>query len=155
MRCLGRFDTAGYVRFWCLVRDGLVVSCYACLGCGEKLVKFNFSGKLEFWIQRDCRTTSHPIISMLRANRLSRNGCQGYLTFVQDTQAKWPKLEQMLVVKEFVDVFSEELTGLSPDREIEFGIELAPGIEPISIPSYRVAPTELKELKETLARIDW
>ena len=53
----------------------------------------------------------------------------------------------MEVVKEFVDVFPEDLSGLSPDREVEFTIELLPGTNPISIPIYRMAPAELRELK--------
>ena len=51
---------------------------------------------------------------------------------------------------EFPDVFSEELPGLPPDRELEFAIHLLPGTAPILIPPYRMAPTELKELKVQL-----
>ena len=51
------------------------------------------------------------------------------------------------MVWEFPDVFPEELPGLPPDREIEFGIDLVPGVEPKSITPYRMAPVELKELK--------
>ena len=53
-------------------------------------------------------------------------------------------------MNEFEDVFSEELPGLPPDREIEFEIELLPGTVPISQAPYRIAPTELKELKVQL-----
>ncbi|XP_070010212.1 uncharacterized protein [Nicotiana sylvestris] len=42
------------------------------------------------------------------------------------------------------------LPGIPPDREIDFGIDVIPGTQPISIPPYRMAPTELKELKEQL-----
>ncbi|GJU06978.1 putative nucleotidyltransferase, ribonuclease H [Tanacetum coccineum] len=48
------------------------------------------------------------------------------------------------------DVFPDELPGLPPAREIKFGIELVPGAEPISKAPYRMAPVELKELKEQL-----
>ncbi|GKD65771.1 putative reverse transcriptase domain-containing protein [Tanacetum coccineum] len=53
-------------------------------------------------------------------------------------------------LREFADVFPDELPGLPPAREIEFGIELIPGAEPISKAPYRMAPVELKELKEQL-----
>ena len=46
--------------------------------------------------------------------------------------------------------FLEELPGLPPDREIEFGIDVPPGTQPISIPPYRMAPLELRELKVQL-----
>ena len=53
-------------------------------------------------------------------------------------------------MNEFVDVFSKDLPGIPPEREIEFGIDLLPDTQPISIPPYRMAPEELKELKEQL-----
>ncbi|GJR07740.1 ty3-gypsy retrotransposon protein [Tanacetum coccineum] len=59
-------------------------------------------------------------------------------------------IENLSVVREFADVFPDELPGLPPAREIEFGIELIPGAEPISKAPYRMAPVELKELKEQL-----
>ena len=51
---------------------------------------------------------------------------------------------------EFPDVFPDELPGLPPDREIEFGIELVPGTAPISRRPYRMPPDELAELKKQL-----
>ncbi|WVZ70973.1 LOW QUALITY PROTEIN: hypothetical protein U9M48_019600 [Paspalum notatum var. saurae] len=48
---------------------------------------------------------------------------------------------------DFPDVFSEELLGPPPDRDVEFAIELVPGTAPVSRRPYRMAPDELKELK--------
>ncbi|GJW03065.1 putative reverse transcriptase domain-containing protein [Tanacetum coccineum] len=67
-----------------------------------------------------------------------------------DTSLESPNIENLFVVREFADVFPDELPGLPPAREIEFGIELIPGAEPISKAPYRMAPVELKELKEQL-----
>jgi len=50
-------------------------------------------------------------------------------------------------VSKFLDMFLEDLLGLPPEREPKFSIELLPGTAPISIPSYRMAPIKLKELK--------
>ena len=57
------------------------------------------------------------------------------------------------VVCEFPDVFSEELPGLPPVREVEFTIELLPGTGPISMALYRFAPAELVELKKQLQEL--
>ncbi|GJS25791.1 retrotransposon protein, putative, ty3-gypsy subclass [Tanacetum coccineum] len=57
-----------------------------------------------------------------------------------DTSLKSPNIENLSVVREFADVFPDELPGLPPAREIEFGIELIPGVEPISKAPYRMAP---------------
>ena len=54
------------------------------------------------------------------------------------------------VVNVFPDVFPEDLPGLPPEREVEFGIDVIPDTQPISIPPYRMAPDELRELKEQL-----
>ena len=53
-------------------------------------------------------------------------------------------------VRDFPDVFPEDLPGLPPTREIDFAIDLIPGTQPISKAPYRMAPTELQELKEQL-----
>ena len=43
------------------------------------------------------------------------------------------KMEEVAVVREFLDVFPEEFPGLPPEREVDFDIELVPGTAPISI----------------------
>ena len=63
------------------------------------------------------------------------------------------KPEEVPVVNEFLELFPEDLPGLPPDREIEFVIDLLPGIAPISKAPYRMAPTELKELKAQLQEL--
>ncbi|GJS70766.1 retrotransposon protein, putative, ty3-gypsy subclass [Tanacetum coccineum] len=57
--------------------------------------------------------------------------CQGFLASVMDTSLESPNIENLSVVREFADVFPDELLGLPPAREIEFGIELIPDAEPI------------------------
>ncbi|GJY85747.1 hypothetical protein Tco_0499773 [Tanacetum coccineum] len=76
-------------------------------------------------------------------------GCPG-CGFVMDESLESPNIENLSVVREFADVFPDELPGLSPAREIEFGIKLIPGCEPISRLRIRQAPVDLKELKEQL-----
>ena len=58
--------------------------------------------------------------------------------------------EDVPIVRDFLEVFPEELPGLPPDREIEFVIELLSGTAPISKAPYRMAPAELKELRKQL-----
>ena len=49
--------------------------------------------------------------------------------------------------------FPDDITGLPPEREVEFTIDLIPGTEPISIPTYRMDPAELRELKAQLEEL--
>jgi hypothetical protein len=62
-------------------------------------------------------------------------------------------IHQIPVVCEFSDVFPDELPGLPPDRDVEFGIELIPGIAPISRRPYRMPPDQLAELKKQLEEL--
>ena len=73
-----------------------------------------------------------------------------YLAFIRDTSVEPPPMDSVPVVQEFLDVFPSDLPGVPPDRDIDFAIDLEPGTKPISIPPYRMAPAELKELKDQL-----
>ncbi|XP_070018284.1 uncharacterized protein [Nicotiana sylvestris] len=57
------------------------------------------------------------------------------------------------VVRDFPEVFPADLPGMPPDKDIDFGIDLVLGTQPISIPPYRMAPAELKEFKEHLQEL--
>ena len=70
-----------------------------------------------------------------------------------DSKKEVPSIEEISIVKEFPDVFPEELPGLPPDRQIEFEINLAPGTEPVSKAPYRMAPAEMKELASQLQEL--
>ncbi|KAL4366532.1 hypothetical protein GQ457_05G020900 [Hibiscus cannabinus] len=59
----------------------------------------------------------------------------------------------MPVVSEFVNVFPKELTSLPPTRDVEFGIDIQPRTNPVSITPYRMALIELKELKKGLEEL--
>ncbi|KAH0651615.1 hypothetical protein KY284_031527 [Solanum tuberosum] len=81
------------------------------------------------------------------------NGCVYHLVRVRDVESKTPSIESVSVVNELPKVFLEEFPGIPPKREIDFGIDLLPNTQPISIPPYRMAPVELKELKEQLKNL--
>ena len=81
------------------------------------------------------------------AGKMLRKSYLGYLAYVVEVRDDDMRLEDISVVREFPDVFLDDLPGLPPNREIDFQIELAPGTEPISRAPYRMAPAELKELK--------
>ena len=87
------------------------------------------------------------ILIIIQAKKLLLQGCEAYLAHIMDNQKEVPKLEEILVVNEFSNVFLDDLPGLPPDREIEFAIELAPGTEPVSKEPYRMSPVEIRELE--------
>ena len=126
---------------------------YAIVDCHRKKVIFQVPGEIEFCFVGSGAYTSPRVISALQARRMMKKGCKGYLATVRDTQQGELKLEDIPIVREFPDVFPEGLSGLPPDREIEFSIDLLPGSNPISKAPYRMAPVELKELKAQLQEL--
>ncbi|XP_070039527.1 uncharacterized protein [Nicotiana tomentosiformis] len=87
-------------------------------------------------------------ISYLKARKMIKKGCIYHIVRVRDAYAEIPTLQSIPVVREFTDAFPDELPPIPPKREIDFSIDLLMGTQPISIPPYRKAPAELKELKE-------
>ena len=83
-------------------------------------------------------------MSFLHAKRLVSKGCLSFLAHLRDNTSKLPSNESVSIVRAFLDVFPADLPGMPPDRDIDFCIELEPGTHPISIPPYRMAPTELR-----------
>ncbi|XP_074343065.1 uncharacterized protein LOC141680861 [Apium graveolens] len=120
----------------------------ATIDCQGKRVIFGDADKPEFVYQGSQPKGDVKLISALKASKLLSKGCDGYLAFVKDTSKDEPHIEDYPVVREYEDVFPDELPGLPPHREVKFTIELVPGAEPISKAPYRVAPLELLELKE-------
>ena len=80
-------------------------------------------------------------------------GCLAFLAHLRDDTTQVPSIESVSVVREFLDVFPADLPGMPPDRDIDFCIDLEPGTRPISIPPYRMAPPELRELKAQLQEL--
>ncbi|XP_073041962.1 uncharacterized protein [Primulina eburnea] len=79
-----------------------------------------------------------------------KKGVECFLVYAIDNSRSVPKLEDIPIVSEFSDVFPDEIPGFPPVQEIDFNIELMPDTQPISRAPYRMAPIELKELKEQL-----
>ena len=87
------------------------------------------------------------MISISKAKRLLLKGYEAYLAHKVDKSSSKVTLDSVLVVREFSNVFLEDLPSLPPKRELEFRIELLSSSAPISIPPYRMVLAELKELK--------
>jgi hypothetical protein len=75
---------------------------------------------------------------------------QAFLAYIKAKPEEERKVEDIYVVRDYPDVFTEVTIGLPPDREIEFTIDLMTGTQPIHKAPYRMAPSELKELKKQL-----
>lgn len=118
----------------------------AIIDCHRKSVNLRLSKKTKVVFFGSNSPRHSCCLSMTQARKMLRKGCVGYLCHVVDTQRVGTSLDQIPVVQEFVDVFPEELSGIPPDREVEFVIDLLPGTTPVSKAPYRMAPVKMKEL---------
>ena len=66
------------------------------------------------------------------------------MAYVLNVKSKDRNLEDVLVVREYPEVFSEDLTGLPPDRQVDFKIDLVLGATTIARAPYRLAPCNFK-----------
>jgi hypothetical protein len=77
-----------------------------------------------------------------------RKGCPLYaIQVLESVEDDKPSLEDHPTLREYRDVFPEEVSGLPPRRDIDFSIELAPKEMPVSRTTYRMSTLELVELK--------
>ena len=130
-----------------LTRHHAIVNCYT------KEVIFEVPGQDKVIFCGERQAVPGCLVSVMTAFRLIQEGCQVYLAHVVDSSQVVNDINDIPVVCEFPDVFPEELPGLPPDRETEFMIEVTPGVAPVSIPPYRMAPLELQELKKQLQEL--
>ncbi|GJV00283.1 putative reverse transcriptase domain-containing protein [Tanacetum coccineum] len=68
-------------------------------------------------------------------------------------KSKKKQLQDVPIVKNFPEVFPEDLPGLPPTRQVEFHIDLVPGAAPVARAPYRLAPSEMKELADQLQEL--
>nr|GEU36278.1 putative reverse transcriptase domain-containing protein [Tanacetum cinerariifolium] len=80
-------------------------------------------------------------------------GCQVFAAQVMEQKLEDKRLENIPVVREFPDVFPEDLSGLPLVRQVEFQIDLIPRATPIARAPYRLAPSEMQELSNQLQEL--
>nr|GEY77731.1 putative reverse transcriptase domain-containing protein [Tanacetum cinerariifolium] len=125
----------------------------ATIDCHSKPVIFSDLNNPEFIYHGSRPGKPIKIIFTLKARTLISHGCEGFLASIKDTSLYGPRFESHPVVQNFPNVFLDELPRLPPERKVEFTIELIPGAQPIFKAPYRMAPVELKELKDQLQEL--
>ncbi|KAA3483464.1 DNA/RNA polymerases superfamily protein [Gossypium australe] len=130
-----------------------LVKYQANLDCAAKRMVLKTAEGDEVVMIGDRRNYLSNVVSALKAEKMVKKGCEAYLVRICALEAKESVVGKVRTVGEFADVFPEELPGLPPDREVEFGIDLLPGTAPVSIAPYRLAPKELVELKAQIQEL--
>ncbi|KAJ0591942.1 putative nucleotidyltransferase, Ribonuclease H [Helianthus annuus] len=121
--------------------------------CHEKTIRIPMAVGETIVVHGEKRDTPLRIISCLKARKCLKKGCVAFLAHIVDKDAAEPKLEDIPVVKEYPEVFPEDLPGLPPQRQVEFHIDLVLGAAPVAKVPYRLAPSEMQELSTQLQEL--
>ncbi|GJS53976.1 reverse transcriptase domain-containing protein [Tanacetum coccineum] len=120
--------------------------------CDEKVVHIPIDGKTLI-IRGDRSKTRLNLISCIKTERYISRGCQSFIAQVMKKKSDDKQLEDIPVVREFLEVFPEDLHGLPPVCQVEFQIDLIPGAVPMAHAPYRLAPSEMQELSNQLQEL--
>ncbi|GJY24008.1 putative reverse transcriptase domain-containing protein [Tanacetum coccineum] len=118
--------------------------------CDEKVIHIPINGKT---LRGDQSKTRLNLISCIKTERYISRGCQVFVAQVMEKKSDEKRLEDIPVVREFPEVFPEDLPGLPPVRQVEFQIDLIPGTTPVARAPYRLAPSEMQELSNQLQEL--
>nr|GEU77155.1 putative reverse transcriptase domain-containing protein [Tanacetum cinerariifolium] len=130
---------------------------HAVIVCDEKIVRIPYRD--EVLIVQDDRggngeKSKLSIISCTKTQKYIKKGCLIFLAQVTKKETKGKskekRLEVVSTVRDFPEVFPEDLPGLPPTRQVEFQIDLVPGAAPVAHAPYRLAPSKLQELSSQL-----
>ncbi|XP_073275437.1 uncharacterized protein [Primulina huaijiensis] len=136
--------------FDCILGIHLLTTYQANVDCYQKLVQFLTTESSSWFFYGEGARPLMPMVSALKACHALESGGEGYLNYEIDSSTGSVGIDDLPVVCEFPDVFSDEIPGFPPIREVEFDIELVPETAPISRAPYRLAPSEMKKLKQQL-----
>nr|GEU42011.1 hypothetical protein [Tanacetum cinerariifolium] len=123
----------------------------AIIVCGEKVVRIPYENK-TLTVKSDKCMSRLKIISCIKACKYVERGCHLFWAHVTEKKSKEKRLEDVPVIREFPEVFPDDIPGLPPPRQVEFQIDLVPGAEPVARAPYRLAPSEMRELPVLTAR---
>ncbi|GKB06655.1 putative reverse transcriptase domain-containing protein [Tanacetum coccineum] len=133
---------------------------HAVIICDEKIVCIPYGNEILI-VQGDKndkeKKSTLSIISCVKAQKYMEKGCQLFLAQVtvkeNKDESKEKRLEDVPTVRDFPEVFTEDLPGLPPIRQVEFQIDLVPGVAPVARAPFRLAPSEMEELSTQLQEL--
>ncbi|XP_041017941.1 uncharacterized protein LOC121260164 [Juglans microcarpa x Juglans regia] len=123
---------------------------FAKINCRSRIVSFQLPRGKYLELAGSKIKVKPTVISAIQASRDLANGADAFLIQVVSVLSEKKSLADIPIVKEFSDVFVDDLPSLPPGRDLEFTIDLESGAAPVHKAPYLMAPEELKELKSQL-----
>ncbi|GKF39693.1 putative reverse transcriptase domain-containing protein, partial [Tanacetum coccineum] len=120
--------------------------------CGKKVVRIPYGNKM-LRVESDKGVSRLKVISCIKTRKYVEQGCHLFLAYVMENKSKEKRLEDVNIFCDFPEEFPEELPGLPPPRQVEFRIDLVPRVAPVARVTYRLAPSEMRELSVQLQEL--
>nr|GEZ89241.1 putative reverse transcriptase domain-containing protein [Tanacetum cinerariifolium] len=126
--------------------------------CDKKIIRIPFGN--ETLIIRCDGSNNENQLNIITCTKTQKYLLKGYPVFLANITTKMIKdkseekrLEDVPIVRDFLEVFPKDLPGLPPTRQVLFQIDLIPGAAPVARAPYRLAPSEMKELSDQLQEL--
>ncbi|GJW16304.1 putative reverse transcriptase domain-containing protein [Tanacetum coccineum] len=126
------------VTDWLAERDAVIV-------CGKKVVRIPCRNKMLI-VEGDKGPSRLKFISCIKDRKYIERSCQMFVAHVTEKKSKEKHLEDVPVIRDFPEVFPDDLPGLPPPRQVEFRIDLVPGAAPVARALYHLVSSEMIEL---------
>jgi hypothetical protein len=124
----------------CLIGMDWLDSHKSKLDCYNKMLKCEYEEGEKITLQGIQNPVSVRQISTLQVKKYCRKGCPLYaIQVLKSVEDNKPSLGDHPILREYKYVFPEEVLGLNPRRDIDFSIELVPGVVPMSRAPYRMS----------------
>ncbi|KAI3776561.1 hypothetical protein L1987_46347 [Smallanthus sonchifolius] len=92
-------------------------------------------------------------MSCTTAQKYLRKKYVAFLAHIIQKDVEKKSIQDIPIIRDFPEVFPEDLSGLPPVRQVEFRIDLVPGANPVARAPYRLAPSEMHELASQLQEL--
>ncbi|GJU12984.1 putative reverse transcriptase domain-containing protein [Tanacetum coccineum] len=149
---LGSFDV--------IIGMDWLTRCHAVIVCDEKLVQVPYGNETLTFCGKESSNGREYRLTVISCSKAQEYLAKGYQVFLAQISAKkeedkseGKQIKDLLIVRDFLEIFPEDLPGLPPARPVEFQIDLIPGDTPVARAPYRLAPSEMKELSEQLQEL--
>ncbi|KAJ0429009.1 putative nucleotidyltransferase, Ribonuclease H [Helianthus annuus] len=124
--------------------------------CFDKMIQFSLANGDLLCVYGETASKGLKIMSCVQASMYLRKEYRAFLANIivaEKEKKRKTKIREVPVVREFLQVFPDNLPGLPPNRDIDFRIDLIPGANLVAKAPYRLAPSEMRELLNQLQEL--
>ncbi|XP_076907431.1 uncharacterized protein LOC143563875 [Bidens hawaiensis] len=121
--------------------------------CYEKFLRITLSNGCIPKVFGSAPTSNLNLMSCFQSQRYFRKKYVAFLARVMDKDKDKKKIQYIPIVRDFPDVFPDDVVGLPPVRQVEFRIDLVPGANPVAKAPYCLAPSEMQKISSQLQEL--